>query len=116
MKKVIVIDDDKLFIDLIIQLLPDISIDSAQSEKSAFMLLSHNRYDLIILDYMIPGTYGIDILKGLKAKDITTPVLMISSKAQAFDIDMAYMHGVKEYLVKPIDRKELVKTVHKFLS
>ncbi len=69
--------------------------------------------DLIILDLRLPGLDGIDILKKIKeSKDIKgIPVVVLSTSGFNHDKNLAKKHKADHYLVKPLDQKELIKTL-----
>lgn len=64
-------------------------------------------YDVIILDWMLPGLDGISILKELRNNDIHTPVLLLTAKSQLEDKVMGLDCGADDYLCKPFHREEL---------
>lgn len=67
----------------------------------------HRDYDLVILDYMLPGKSGLEILKELRAKNIFTPVLMLTAKTDKKDIAAGLDTGADDYLTKPFSFDEL---------
>jgi two-component system OmpR family response regulator len=58
-------------------------------------------YDVVILDIMLPGLNGYDVLKGIRARDNWVPILMLSSKDGEYDQEDALDLGADDYLVKP---------------
>src|SRR5262249_5753588 len=69
--------------------------------------LQDDRFDLIILDLMLPGTSGADVLKQLRYRRVATPVLVITARADVGDkVDVLDL-GADDYLVKPFDLLEL---------
>ncbi len=58
-------------------------------------------YDVVVLDIMLPGLNGYDVLKGIRARDNWVPVLMLSSKDGEYDQEDALDLGADDYLVKP---------------
>lgn len=65
-------------------------------------------YDVIVLDIMLPGRNGYDVLKALRAADNWTPVLMLTAKDGEFDQTDAFDLGADDYLVKPFSFPVLV--------
>lgn len=61
------------------------------------------RFDLVILDMLLPGIGGLDVLKGLRAKDVRTPVLILSASASSDAIVEGLNGGADDYLTKPFD-------------
>ena len=82
---------------------------------AADALLRHQRFDLIVLDLGLPGLDGLDVLRRLRAKGSTTPVLILSGR----DADDERVHGLDsgadDYLVKPFSLNELEARVRALL-
>ncbi|MGN6778181.1 response regulator transcription factor [Rhizobium sp.] len=70
-------------------------------------ILAFTDYDLVILDVMLPGLNGFEILKGLRRARVTTPVLMLTARSEVDDRVGALDLGADDYLVKPFDFREL---------
>ena len=67
-----------------------------------------NPYDLIILDLGLPKIGGIEILKDLRAKGMTTPVLILTARDDTLEIINGLETGSDDYMVKPFDMRELM--------
>jgi len=69
--------------------------------------------DLIILDVMLPGRSGYDILRDLRATDETSsvPVMMLTARGQAKDREMAASLGATEFMTKPFSNAEVLASV-----
>lgn len=92
--------------------------DSAEDAVSAIAQLAANRYDLVFLDVVMPGTDGYEVCRGIK-KDIYTrgiPVLMLTSRSSPFDRARGALAGCDSYLVKPITWETFFTAVDKVLS
>ena len=74
--------------------------------------------DLLILDMMLPGLSGLDVLRALRAAEATAhlPVLMLTAKGQAKDRDEALAVGANAFLTKPFSNAELLDMVAKLLT
>lgn len=72
-------------------------------------------YDLILLDLMLPGMDGLTICKRLRAENITTPILMLTAKAQTDDKVTGLDAGADDYLPKPFSFDELLARVRALL-
>lgn len=70
--------------------------------------------DIVILDVMLPGRSGLDILRDLRSTPGTEalPVMMLTAKGQAKDRDMAMALGANAFLTKPFSNTELIDTLH----
>lgn len=67
-----------------------------------------NIYDIVILDVMLPGMNGYEIAKKVRSKGITTPILMLTAKAELDDKVTGLDCGADDYLTKPFMTKELL--------
>ncbi|MBF9035632.1 response regulator [Rhodobacterales bacterium HKCCE2091] len=76
------------------------------------------RPDVVVLDVMLPGRSGFDILRDLRAADETRtlPVLMLTAKGQSRDRETAMALGADAFLTKPFSNAELVETVRGLLA
>ncbi len=79
--------------------------DGSAAERR--ILLHHKDYDLIVLDWMLPGKEGVEILKTIRAHNIETPVLMLTAKDAITDRVIGLEQGADDYLIKPFVPAEL---------
>ncbi|WP_424809524.1 response regulator transcription factor [Rhodococcus sp. 27YEA15] len=66
-----------------------------------FVTASSEDFDVMVLDIMLPGKHGYDIVRDLRAREIWTPILMLSAKDGEYDLADAFDLGADDYLVKP---------------
>jgi two-component system, OmpR family, phosphate regulon response regulator PhoB len=104
MKHILVVEDDNEIRDLIcLQLKKEnYRIDEAPSGEIALQKIKKEKYDLVILDWMLPGLTGIEITKVLKAT-LPTPILMVTAKSEPKDIINGLESGADDYVTKPFD-------------
>ena len=109
MPNILIIDDDAHINDIVSKALKaeGYSITSAYSGTEALLLLSHNKPDLILLDLMLPGLSGEELLPQIK--DI--PVIVVSAKADVTDKVELLVGGAADYITKPFDMKELLARI-----
>jgi two-component system, OmpR family, copper resistance phosphate regulon response regulator CusR len=81
-----------------------VAYDSAMAEKLVF----NKEFDIIILDVIIPGINGYEVCKKIRAANIKTPVLMLTSLDSVEDKITGFDCGADDYLVKPFNFKELL--------
>ena len=74
--------------------------------------LASQVFDLVILDIMMPGKSGIDVLREMRVTGDVTPVILLTAKAEVDDRVDGLMAGADDYLPKPFAMKELVARVH----
>lgn len=77
----------------------------------ALELLSRQRFDLVVLDIMLPGADGIEITKARRRQGDWTPILMLTAKDDAKDVIAGIEAGADDYLTKPFDLEELLARV-----
>ena len=89
-------------------------VEAADGEEALDCIVSQN-FDLIILDLMLPKINGWELLKEIRMKDATIPVIMLTARASEEDILKGYEMKAVEYIVKPVSMKVLVAKVKAFL-
>lgn len=102
-KKILIIEDDEFFQQMLAKRLQkEFETGSARDSKEAFAFLETNFPDLIILDLILPGLDGFEILTILKKDKRTTgiPVVVLSNLGQAEEIERAKSLGASDFLVK----------------
>lgn len=116
MKKILLIEDDLDLHFIICKFLMSNSytVQSAYSGDSAHELIQHNHYDLILLDLMLPGITGENLLIAIR-KFTQIPVIILSSKASVTDRVWTLQHGADDYLTKPFEKVELLARVEAVL-
>jgi two-component system phosphate regulon response regulator OmpR len=113
---ILVIDDDKRLNNLLEKFLKDNNhfVDTAQNAKSARKKISIVAYDIIILDIMMPGENGLDLLKFIR-ENYDTPVLMLSAMKDTKNRIIGFERGADDYLGKPFEPKELLLRIKAIL-
>jgi two-component system alkaline phosphatase synthesis response regulator PhoP len=113
MKRVLVIEDDHDIVDLLSIHLRDlnceveVAYDGADGQKLAL----ENRYDLVVMDIMLPYTDGIEITRKLRALEVYTPILMLTAKTEEIDKVLGLESGADDYLTKPFGIREFIARV-----
>ncbi len=79
-------------------------------EEGLFMA-TQQKFDLIILDVMLPEMNGFEVLKGIRAKGVSTPVIFLTARDQQGDIVHGFNLGADDYLVKPFAFAELLARI-----
>ncbi len=82
-------------------------VDLVHNGNSADTALSHDFYDLLILDLGLPGLDGMQVLKRLRARKSRVPVLILTARDDLSDRVGGLDHGADDYLTKPFDLPEL---------
>ncbi|MCB4379240.1 response regulator [Synechococcus sp. MU1644] len=88
-------------------------VDTLSDGATAVDKVRNMRPDLVVLDYMLPGKNGIDILTELRADPDfeRLPVLMLTARGQSRDRDLAERAGVSRFMTKPFSNTEVVTAV-----
>lgn len=113
--RMLVVDDDPLMRRLMTVLLEDIG-DATEAGDGAEALdkLRTHKFDLILLDWDMPGISGLEVLKAARAAGIRIPIIMVTGIAEKEQILKAIHAGVSDYVVKPLDGYTLRKKVEKW--
>jgi phosphate regulon transcriptional regulator PhoB len=113
--KVLVVDDEKDILELVTYNLKKEGFETATSTSGdeALRMIRKGRYDLIILDLMLPGVQGIELCKILKSSDETSsiPVIMLTAKNEELDKVLGLEMGADDYVTKPFSPRELIARV-----
>jgi two-component system, OmpR family, copper resistance phosphate regulon response regulator CusR len=88
---------------------------TAHTGEEGFFLLNTEAFDLVVLDWMLPGRSGIEILKTLRSRGNKTPVLLLTARDAVDDRVLGLESGADDYLVKPFAFAELVARIRTLL-
>ena len=113
---ILVVDDDKRLNKLLHKFLKDNNhyVDTAENTKSARKKISVVSYDIIILDIMMPGENGLELLSFIR-QNYDTPVLMLSAMKDTKDKIIGFEKGADDYLGKPFEPQELLLRIKAIL-
>jgi len=111
--KILVVEDEIDLNNVIVKHLKKdgYSVDSAFNGEEAMDFTAVARYDLIVLDIMMPVMDGLTFLQKSRAAKLATPVLILTAKDEVDDVVKGLDAGADDYLVKPFDFKELLARV-----
>jgi DNA-binding response OmpR family regulator len=87
----------------------------AANGREVFPILEKSRVDLILADIMMPVMNGYEMLKTLREKQSSVPVLMLTAKTEFADKKLGFELGADDYMTKPIDLEELVLRIRALL-
>ena len=91
------------------------SIDHSPDAEGGLLFLEANKYDLIILDVMMPGMNGFELCKTVRQKKIQTPILMLTARDSVQDKVRGLDSGADDYLTKPFSFEEFLARVRALL-
>ncbi|WP_102273470.1 response regulator transcription factor [Cytobacillus massiliigabonensis] len=107
--KLLIIEDDKYLSETIRETIGDVfETEQAFDGEEGLFLAEQNIFDCIILDIMLPGMNGYEVLKQLRKNNIATPVIMLTAKDGIDDKIQGFKVGADDYIVKPFHREELL--------
>ncbi|TQV88659.1 two-component regulator propeller domain-containing protein [Aliikangiella coralliicola] len=114
--KVLIADDDPINLQVLSDLLQmnGYQVVSAEDGLKAVELGEQEKFDLAIIDIMMPGLSGYDVCKRLRKKytAIELPILLLSARNQPGDISAGFEAGANDYVTKPIEREVLLSRIH----
>lgn len=115
-KRVLIIEDEPNIIEAISFILTrdGWQVDTHSNGHDAVAVVQARPPDLVILDVMLPGRSGYDILTDLRAQEATRdlPVLMLTARGQARDREMAERAGVSRFMTKPFSNADVIEALN----
>src|SRR5688500_6638039 len=90
-------------------------VDSAADGMLGFEKAQIGKYDLILLDVMLPKRSGYDVCRDLRQRGVSTPILMLTAKGETIDKVLGLKLGADDYLTKPFEVIELLARVEALL-
>ena len=110
-KKVLVVDDESGIRQMLRLALEtaDFEVSEADNITDAYQHITQNTPDIVLLDWMLPGGTGIELLRRLKKEEATqgVPVIMLTAKAHEDNVIQGLEVGADDYMTKPFAPKEL---------
>jgi len=112
--KILVVEDDRSLSSAICKIIENEGYftDAVYDGEEALYYIKEYSYDLIILDIMLPGVDGIEILRRTRNSGIGTPVLMLTAKSTVADKVLGLNSGADDYMAKPFDPNELIARIN----
>ena len=113
MKNVLIIEDDPNIVELLEIHLSDLgcSLSTASTGTEGLKKALEGEQNLIILDVMLPGMEGTEVLRQMRMNKINTPVLMLTAKSEEIDKVLGLELGADDYLTKPFSIREFIARV-----
>jgi Response regulators consisting of a CheY-like receiver domain and a winged-helix DNA-binding domain len=108
--KVLLVEDDRLLGESLTEYLQSEGFitDWVYDPREVMDLLEVSRYDVIVLDLMMPHIGGEELIKAIREKDKETPILVLTAKQRLEDKRTCFELGADDYLTKPFEMEELV--------
>lgn len=120
MKRILVIDDDKVLVELITVRLKSAGFEiiPAYDGETGLEKVKNEKPDLIVLDLMLPGIDGYEVCEQIKtdAKYKHIPIIMFTARTGEEDKRRGYAAGTDDYITKPFDAYMMVEKIREFLK
>lgn len=115
--KILIVDDDLRLRDLLNRYLTEqgFSVRAVPDATDMNRHLARERYDLMVLDLMLPGEDGLSICRRLRGSNETMPIIMLTAKGDDVDRIVGLEVGADDYLAKPFNPRELVARIQAVL-
>ena len=116
-QKILVVDDDLRLRDLLKRYLSEqgFAVDTVPDAGAMERQQQRVRYDLMVLDLMLPGEDGLAICRRLRSSGSRIPIIMLTAKGDDVDRIVGLEMGADDYLAKPFNPRELVARIHAVL-
>lgn len=117
MSRVLIIEDEPPVLRGLVDLFSakGYEVVTAETGPEGLIKAASARPDLVLLDVMLPGLSGFDVLRAMRARQIRTPVVMLTAKGAEIDKVLGFELGVDDYLTKPFSILELLGRVQAVL-
>ncbi|SFM04534.1 response regulator transcription factor [Pelosinus propionicus] len=115
--RILVVEDDQMLREVVVAVLKEEEylIHETGNGEEGLYLASQNVHDLLILDIMLPGISGLEIVKALRSQNISMPIMLLTAKDSVQDRVIGLNSGADDYLVKPFAIPELLARVKALL-
>jgi two-component system, OmpR family, phosphate regulon response regulator OmpR len=115
--RILVVDDDQRLRELLVRYLGGEGYEVRAVPDAAAMdkQLARDRYDLVVLDLMLPGEDGLAICRRLRAQDTAPAIIMLTAKGDDVDRIVGLEMGADDYLPKPFNPRELLARINAVL-
>ena len=107
---VLIVEDDRSLLQAVAAVFEEerYQVDRASTGDEGLALARQGIYDLVVLDIMLPGLSGLDIIRDLRKKGMSTPILLLTARDTVEDRVRGLDAGADDYLVKPFATQELL--------
>ncbi len=121
-KKILIVEDEKYLRELYVEMLEEegYSVDSKANGKDGYVAIKKGGYDLVLLDVMLPGIDGLEILKRIKDSPSEKPnknIVLLTNLSMDLSISRGIALGIRGYLIKSdLTPGEFVEKVREYLK
>jgi two-component system alkaline phosphatase synthesis response regulator PhoP len=117
MARILLVEDEPALVITLTDMLKGehYDVESSTNGVGARDRICNGRFDLVILDVMLPGMNGFEVCRSVREQGYTTPILMLTARDQTTDKVRGLRTGADDYLSKPFDPQELLARVEALL-
>ncbi|MCM3603582.1 response regulator [Robertmurraya korlensis] len=118
MKRILLAEDEEVLRMLVVDTLEEeeYGVDEAADGTEAVQLFDENNYDLLVLDYMMPGLTGLEVIDHVRQKNKEVKILMLSAKSQQYEQEKVIEAGANYFMAKPFSPMELKDKIEDILN
>lgn len=111
--KILLVEDEIKITNALSHLLKrkEIDVDVANDGYEGYIMAKNNIYDVLVLDIMLPGMSGLEILSSLRKEGIKSPILLLTARDSVEDRVIGLDTGADDYLIKPFNTSELIARI-----
>ncbi|MFO7750875.1 MAG: response regulator [Desulfobacteraceae bacterium] len=115
---ILLIDDETEFISALAERLKirGYQPQTADSGETGLTMIASARFDIVVLDLMMPGLSGLETLKQIRAMDSNLPVILLTGHGSTRDGLEGMRMGARDYLMKPLDINDLIDKISSALN
>jgi len=112
-KRILIVEDEKRIARVVALELEHEGYETAFAEtgKDALDRIKGERWDLVLLDVMLPELSGFEVLRRVRLEDEQTPIILVTARDSVYDKVNGLDHGANDYIAKPFDMEELLARV-----
>ncbi|MCF8027217.1 MAG: response regulator [Desulfobacteraceae bacterium] len=116
--KVLLVDDEEEFVTTLAERLEMREFDPsiATSGDQALSMVQDKGFDLIVLDLMMPGIGGLEVMKQIKSVNPDMPIILLTGQGSTKEGMEGMNQGAFDFLMKPLDIEELISQIHEALG
>jgi len=116
--KVLLVDDEEEFVTTLAERLEMRGFDPsiATSGDQALSMVQDKAFDLIVLDLMMPGIGGLEVMKQIKSANPEMPIILLTGQGSTKEGMEGMNQGAFDFLMKPLDIEELISQIHEALG
>ncbi len=115
--RILIVEDELHLTEALTQILKkhNYSVDAVHDGRSGLDYALSGIYDLLLLDIMMPEMDGVTVLKTLRKKGVSTPVILLTAKGETTDMVTGLDHGADDYIAKPFSSEVLLARIRAVL-